>query len=271
MIPIRRDVLCARVALLGIAFGVCMAVMSIAAGTSAEPVSDVRFAQLERGINLSHWFAQVLGAPGYTREHLLGHTTLGDVALIKRLGFRHVRLSVDPSPMVNPDSVGIVRGEHLVQLDRAVRMLIEQDLAVIVDVHPQRDFKKALERDDRQADRFAEFWRDLARHFSGLDADRLFFEVLNEPEFDDAYRWSGVQAKLVATIRQAAAKHTVIVTGRRWSAVDDLPALDPVADGNVVYNFHFYTPHVFTHQGAVWGQHSGGTSAGCRTHRRRKT
>jgi hypothetical protein len=253
MIPIRRNVLRARVALLGIVVGVCMAVVSIAAGTSAEPVSDVRLSQLERGINLSHWFAQVLGAPGYTREHLLGHITAGDVALIKRLGFRHVRLSVDPLPMVNPDSVGLVRGEHLAQLDRAVRMLIEQDLAVIVDVHPRRDFKKALERDDRQADRFAEFWRDLARHFSGLDADRLFFEVLNEPEFDDAYRWSGLQAKLVATIRQAATQHTVIVTGRRWSAVDDLLALDPVADGNVVYNFHFYAPAVFTHQGAVWG------------------
>jgi endoglucanase len=253
MIPIRGDVRFARVALLGIALGAWMAVVSVAADASAQPVSDVRFAQLERGINLSHWFAQVLGASGYTREHLLGHTTVEDVALIKRLGFRHVRLSVDPSPMVNPDSAGIVRGDHLAQLERAIKMLIAQDLAVIVDVHPSSDFKKALERDDRQVDRFVEFWYDLARQFSGLDDERLFFEVLNEPEFVDGYRWSGVQAKLVATIRQAAAKHTVIVTGRRWSTVDDLLALAPVADENVIYNFHFYAPHVFTHQGAVWG------------------
>ena len=253
MTPIRGDVLGARVALLGIALGAFMALVSVAADTSAQPVSDGRFAQLERGINLSHWFAQVLGASGYTREHLLGHTTVDDAALIKRLGFRHVRLSVDPSPMVNADSAGIVRGEYLVQLERAIKMLIAQDLAVIVDVHPTRDFKKALERDDRQIERFAEFWHDLARHFSGLDDDRLFFEVLNEPEFEDGYRWSGVQSKLVATIRQATAKHTVIVTGRRWSTVDDLLALPPVADSNVIYNFHFYTPHVFTHQGAVWG------------------
>ena len=155
MIP--GDLLFARVGLLTIALGACIAVVSVAAKASAEPVSDGRFAQLERGINLSHWFAQVLGPAGYTREHLLSHTTLEDVALVKRLGFRHVRLSVDPLPMVNTDSAGIVRGEHLVQLERAVRMLIAQDLAVIVDVHPRRDFKKALERDDRQADRFAEF------------------------------------------------------------------------------------------------------------------
>ena len=235
-----------------IALGACMAVVSLAATAGAAPVSDARFAQLERGINLSHWFAQVRGATGYTPEHLLRHTTVDDVALIKRLGFRHVRLNIDPLPMMNADAAGIVRGAHLAQLDRAVRMFVAADLAVIMDVHPHHDFKRALERDDRVVERFAEFWRDLASHFAGVDPERLFYGVLNEPEFEDGYRWSGVQAKLVATIRQAAG-HTVIVTGRRWSAVDDLLALEPVADGNVVYNFHFYAPSVFTHQGAAWG------------------
>ena len=235
-----------------IALGACMAVVSLAATAGAAPVSDARFAQLERGINLSHWFAQVRGATGYTPEHLLRHTTVDDVALIKRLGFRHVRLNIDPLPMMNADAAGIIRGAHLAQLDRAVRMFVAADLAVIMDVHPHHDFKRALERDDRVVERFAEFWRDLASHFAGVDPERLFYGVLNEPEFEDGYRWSGVQAKLVATIRQAAG-HTVIVTGRRWSAVDDLLALEPVADGNVVYNFHFYAPSVFTHQGAAWG------------------
>jgi hypothetical protein len=30
--------------------------------------------------------------------------------------------------------------------------------------------------------------------------------------------------------------------------------LEPVADPNVVYNFHCYHPHIFTHQSATWGQ-----------------
>jgi hypothetical protein len=34
----------------------------------------------------------------------------------------------------------------------------------------------------------------------------------------------------------------------------DLLAMHPLADGNVIYNFHFYDPHTFTHQGAGWGQ-----------------
>jgi hypothetical protein len=48
-------------------------------------------------------------------------------------------------------------------------------------------------------------------------------------------------------------RHTVIATGHEWSSVDDLVALEPLADGNVVYNFHFYDPFTFTHQSATWG------------------
>ena len=35
--------------------------------------------------------------------------------------------------------------------------------------------------------------------------------------------------------------------------MDDLLALRPLADRNIVYNFHLYDPHTFTHQGANWG------------------
>jgi hypothetical protein len=28
--------------------------------------------------------------------------------------------------------------------------------------------------------------------------------------------------------------------------------MEPLHDANIIYNFHFYDPHVFTHQGATW-------------------
>jgi hypothetical protein len=59
---------------------------------AAEPVPT-----LQRGLNLSHWFAQARSAQGYSLEHLTAHTTASDVALIRRLGFDHARLSVDPA------------------------------------------------------------------------------------------------------------------------------------------------------------------------------
>ena len=216
-------------------------------------VPERRLARLRRGINTSHWFAQVVAPRGYTKEHFESHTTAEDLALIKSLGFDHLRLSVDPWPMLVPGQADRIPAEYLGYLDRAVEMILAQDLAVIVDIHPSSEFKRKLQMDDRQVEALADFWRALAWHFSSRDPERVFLEVLNEPEFEDGYRWSGVQAKLVAAIRQGAPSHTIIATGHRWSAVDELLFLEPLRDPNVVYSFHFYVPHLFTHQGATWG------------------
>ena len=97
-----RDRSFARGAVLGIAVGAWVAGVTIAARASAEPVSDGPVRPAGPRCQPEPLFAQVPGAAGYSREHLLGHTTLDDAALIKRLGFRHVRLSVDPLSMVNP-------------------------------------------------------------------------------------------------------------------------------------------------------------------------
>ena len=69
----------------------------------------------------------------------------------------------------------------------------------------------------------------------------------------DAYRWYGVEAKLAAAIRRGAPANTIIATGARWDDDDDLVFLEPLPDTNVIYVFHFYEPHIFTHQGATWG------------------
>src|SRR5581483_9344136 len=59
-----------------------------------------RAAHLRRGINLSEWFAQVYDPKGYTREHFETWITADDIALIKSMGFDHVRLSINPQPMM---------------------------------------------------------------------------------------------------------------------------------------------------------------------------
>jgi hypothetical protein len=80
----------------------------------------------------------------------------------------------------------------------------------------------------------------------------VFFEILNEPEIGDDFRWSGIQTRVEAAIRAEAPHHTIIAAGAMWSDIWNLLAMQPLADGNVIYNFHFYEPHEFTHQGATW-------------------
>jgi aryl-phospho-beta-D-glucosidase BglC (GH1 family) len=226
------------------------------ASAYAAPLAFRRAEKLQRGINVSEWFAQVYDKRGYTPEHFQAWTTAEDIALIKSMGFDHVRLSVNPQPMFNEREPNKIPAEYLGYLDAAVKMILDHGLAVVIDLHPESDLKARLakgdDKDDEFVERFADFWRALAAHYSTWDADRVFLEIMNEPEFTDRYRWLGVQMKLAAAIRQGAPGLTIIAAGARWSNDDELVFQEPLRDANVIYNFHFYEPYLFTHQGATW-------------------
>jgi endoglucanase len=224
-----------------------------AEATSLTGIPAQRLAHLRHGINITGWFGQVFDTKGYTKEHFQTHTTIQDIALIKAMGFDHVRLVVDPKPMFVDGHSNEIPADYLGYLDAAVKMILDEGLGVIIDMHASSEFKTDLGKRDDLVEQLADFWRALARHYSSSNPDLVFFEVLNEPEMTDRYRWYGVQTKLVAAIRQGAPQHTIITTGAKWSADDELVFLEPVADKNVIYNFHFYEPHIFTHQGATWG------------------
>jgi endoglucanase len=171
------------------------------------------------------------------------------------MGFDHVRLSVNPQPMFTMNQPQKLPAEYLGYLDAAVKMILDHGLVVVIDMHPESDFKQRLVKDDSFVEQFADFWRAVAQHYAVSDPDRVLFEILNEPEVSDRYRWVGVQTRLATAIREGAPRHTIIAAGGRWSDNDDLLFQEPLRDPNVIYNFHFYEPHIFTHQGATWGEY----------------
>src|SRR5438477_623988 len=82
----------------------------------------------------------------------------------------------------------------------ACDMMLGQDLAVIVDLHPEDDFKLRLATSDAAVDTFVTFWHALAEHLSTRDPEQVFLEVLNEPVLKDAQHWAAIQAKLLAAM-----------------------------------------------------------------------
>jgi hypothetical protein len=212
-----------------------------------------RAARLKRGVNLSHWFAQVFDPAGYTKAHFDSYFGERDADLIARMGFDHVRFTVEPAPMFDEASPDRLPADYLALVDGAIDMLLARHLAVIVDVHPSDEFKAKLNTDDRYVDAFAHFWKAFAAHLSRYDPERVFLEILNEPTVTDRYRWMGIQLRLARAVREGAPRHTIVATGANWSAIDELTFLEPLPDPNVIYTFHLYDPHTFTHQGATWG------------------
>jgi endoglucanase len=207
-----------------------------------------RAQHLRHGINASEWFAQT---SNYSAEQTNKYTDDGDIALMAQLGFDNVRLSIDAAPLArglfgrDTDFMG--------RLDHAVDQMLAKGMAVQIDIHPESDYKKRVSSTSEGVDRFVMLWRKLAAHYADRNPDLIFYEIMNEPEERDPYRWAGVQARAAAAIREAAPKNTIIATGPNWSSIADLLTQEPLPDGNVVYTFHFYEPHEFTHQGAGWG------------------
>jgi endoglucanase len=211
-----------------------------------------RAQHLRHGINASEWFAQ---SSDYSAARTDRYTDAGDIALIAKLGFDNVRLSIDPAPLEQPpDGADGLNADFLSRLDRAVDTMVADGLAVQIDIHPEDSYKQQVRSSNEAVDRFTMLWRKLAAHFATRDPDKVFFEIMNEPEVSDPYRWHGIEAHVAAAIREVAPRNTIIASGPNNSDIVDLLAMQPLADGNVIYNFHFYDPHEFTHQGAGWGE-----------------
>src|SRR5437667_8312255 len=84
-----------------------------ASAVASSTVTPQRLANLRHGINASEWFAQVYDPKGYTKEHFQSWTTAQDIALIKAMGFDHVRLSVNPEPMFRHNRADEIPAEYL--------------------------------------------------------------------------------------------------------------------------------------------------------------
>ncbi len=221
-----------------------------------------RAEHLRHGINASEWFAQ---SHDYSVQRLRTYTTLDDIVRMKQMGFDHVRLSIDPAIF---DCTATQAGSNTsataapnwqqcptVQvLDEVIAKALSQDLAVLIDLHPSGEYKKQLAASDNKAEQFVFLWSRISAYYSRIDPERVFFEVMNEPEMADVYRWGGIEQRAVTEIRRNAPQHTVLVSGANYSDVGDLVRLPQFVDTNLIYVFHYYEPHIFTHQGASWGE-----------------
>jgi aryl-phospho-beta-D-glucosidase BglC (GH1 family) len=234
------------------AVGAVLLAPHVAVAQAGEPVdlASRRAEHLRHGINTSMWFAQSRG--DYSVERLRTYTTLDDIALIHRLGFDHIRLSMDADPLTLWEQGHPSGREFMAELDKVVAKATGEGLAVILDVHPESKYKQTLLQGTDGVNAFVSLWKALAEHFKGADPNLVFFEIMNEPEQPDVYRWQGIESTVAQAIRQVAPQHTIIAAGARWSGLQDLLQLSPMGMDNVIYTFHDYDPFTFTHQGATW-------------------
>ena len=198
-----------------------------------------RIAALSRGFNADGWITGPQPAP--PADALL--------AELRKAGMTHVRLPVSAEPIMERFAPKAERDDRLRALDRALTKLTSLGYYVSVDLHPGDRFNR-LHREEPAASMQAmkNAWANLARILRRHPADRVFAELLNEPDLG-AERWQTEAEELAAFVRQLLPRTTIIVGPVNWQRADSLPDFRPLRDLNVVYAIHFYDPMAFTHQG----------------------
>ncbi len=223
--------------------GAClMCSVASAAGLTARP--------LKRGINLSHWYAQW---GEYSEARLATYLTEDDVRLIARMGFDHVRLTLNDT-VVFTTTPGVLNAANVERLKQRITRFLDANVAVIVDLHPEDSYKRALHDAPTAVDKFVDDWGALAAAIKDFDPGMVLLEVMNEPNPNIEDGWRAIQKRCIDAIRAAAPRHTIIACPGGWTGIADLVKFKPY-DGidNVLYTFHCYDPHIYTHQSAQWG------------------
>jgi endoglucanase len=202
-------------------------------------VPEQTIAALARGINVSNWTENArLQGP---RPELL--------RIVRSAGFTHIRLPVAGDLVMHAFSPQVTVERQLAGVDAALTELIGLGFHVSVDLHPGEGFGR-LHRDDPKSSMAAmiDAWSGLARVIRKHPVERVFAELLNEPDVAPD-RWQSEVEQLAAFVRGQLPQTTLIVGPTYWQRADSLPQFRPLADRNVVYALHFYDPMVFTHQG----------------------
>ena len=207
----------------------------------------------KKGVNLGGWFSQC----DYSEERLNNFITEADFEKIAALGFDHVRIPIDYNVIQNPD--GTMRPDGLGRIDAALALCDKYGLKAVLDLHKTPGY--SFDAGEKEAGFFESescqecfywIWETLAEWFAGM-SDRVAFELLNEvTEARFLPAWKHISRECVRRIRFFAPDTIILLGSYNWNSARTVPELDAPYDDKMVYNFHFYEPHVFTHQGAYW-------------------
>lgn len=219
-------------------------------GLQAQSLAHSREARFGKGINLSNWLeAYWLGSawPQPARYQK------ADLQAVKDAGMQTIRapfcfaLLTDSLPPYSVD----FNHPAIAWLDSTIKWCDELQLNLIIDNQHEWDLTNANYQD--KIPPMTAMWRQVVQHYSHLNPERYFFEVLNEPPAGLLpANADAVNLACIDTIRAHNQSHTLIVGPHTASIGSSFLTFQPYADTNLIYTFHTYEPLYFTHQGFSW-------------------
>ncbi len=205
------------------------------------------------GVNLGGWISQFKEA---TKEHF-EVLKESDIKQIASWGMDHVRLPIDYMVLEEDENPFQYKEEGFAYIDRCIGWCEANQLNIILDLHRAAGYafhslnENKLFEDEILQRRFIKLWQEFARRYRHYGSN-VVFELLNEIVEPDSSRWNKLSQRVVKAIREIDQDRIIIIGGNNYNSVFTLQELEELQDDKLVYTFHFYEPHLFTHQKASW-------------------
>ncbi len=171
-------------------------------------------------------------------------------ANVVRLSLSHEWFSVDG--VLSSNAVGIQ------YIDRHLGWGKTHGISLILDLHippggyqgysPEDDASQAIWEDQTLQDQFVDLWVFIAKQYKDETAI-VGYGLMNEPATTDEHYLPLVERTIHAIRTEAEDEHHIIFVAQ---SMDDTFHDQAFDDPNIVYEFHFYEPFLFTHQGVDW-------------------
>jgi endoglucanase len=178
------------------------------------------------GLNIAHWFRYPANPSPAAMDAYLSNADLRWI----RQRYQFIRVPIDPRLLTTASAINAV-------VDAARRATAAGLNIILVPIG--------------SPDAALHLWQILAPSLRTIPASMLMPETVNEPVFSaNAQSWNRLQARIVACIRAALPRVTVLITGPDWSSIDGLASLTPPPDPHLALDVHDYEPALLTALGA---------------------
>ena len=202
-------------------------------------------APFTKGVNFSAWFEYIHSAQAIPFTRYVEQ----DFTDVKGLGCDVIRLPIDFNVLTSGAPGYIIDPFLFTLLDKAVDWAEKYQIYILLDNHPAN--QPAISNEHRNF--LISVWKQMAEHYKNR-SEYVIYEIQNEPNGIDASAWGKMQGDAIDAIRKIDKNHWIVVSGVEWSSVNALSSLPKYSDKKLLYTFHFYDPHLFTHQGAAWSE-----------------
>lgn len=198
-----------------------------------------------KGLNLSTWLEPAWGITD------ANFSSFGkqDFIDIKNLGVEIIRIPTHFETFSSGKPDYIIPDILFEKLDDAVNWCEELKMYVIIDFH--NDCSAGTKTSPNIEKILSKIWMQIAERYKDR-SEYVIYEIMNEPHEIDVKKWATIQGRIIKLIRQIDARHSIIVGAADWNSVQELLNLPEYDDDKLIYNFHEYSPFLFTHQGASW-------------------